>query len=260
MIYFVADGRSDCGRVRGHNEDTLLVDSKRGLFAVADGMGGHAGGEIASGLAVTTMFRTLSDNKRSKAEPCSREMLQTAVEQANNAVYQDARLHPERKEMGTTLTVLCWGLRQFYLAHVGDSRAYRLRGNELTQLTTDHTWVDMQVRAGLLTREEAEHARMRHILVKSLGTQPGVESDIMPVDVEPKDRFLLCSDGLSDLVKHDDLKDILVGRGRVSSITRRLIKRANFLGGRDNITAVVIDCYDKKWHASFNSVFNKVGR
>ena len=259
-MYFVADGCSDCGRVREHNEDSFRIDSERGLFVVADGMGGHAGGEIASALAVETVFKTLLGGKKGNPEPCNAEAVQTAIELANNTIYQSALVNPERKGMGTTLTFMCWNPCQLYFGHVGDSRAYRLRGHELIQLTRDHTWVDMQVRAGVLSQQEAEHARMRHVLVKSLGTQPGIEPDIVSVDVEPKDRFLLCSDGLSDLVEHSDLLDILAGNGTLAEINRRLVEKANAVGGRDNITAVVIDCYDNKWKSILKSAINRIRR
>ena len=259
-MYFVAEVCSDCGRVREHNEDTCRIDAERGLFVVADGMGGHAGGEVASALAVESIFKTLLTGETGKIEHCDAEALQAAIELANSTIYQDAQTNPERKGMGTTLTFLCWDRCRFYLGHVGDSRAYRLRGQELIQLTRDHTWVDMQVRAGLLSRQEAEHARMRHVLVKSLGTQPGIEPDIVPVDVEPKDRFLLCSDGLSDLVEHDDLRDILSGNGTLAEIARRLVEKANAAGGRDNITAVVIDCFDNKWKSLLKTATNRIWR
>ncbi|MBU1567765.1 MAG: Stp1/IreP family PP2C-type Ser/Thr phosphatase [Proteobacteria bacterium] len=260
-MYFVADGCSDCGRVREHNEDTFRVDSERGLFVVADGMGGHAGGEVASALAVETVFKALvGGGKRGKTESCNAEALQAAIELANNTIYQNAQMNPEQKGMGTTLTFMCWDRCQFYLGHVGDSRVYRLRGHELIQLTRDHTWVDMQVRVGVLSQQEAEHARMRHILVKSLGTQPGIEPDIVSVDVKPNDRFLLCSDGLSDLVEHNDLQNILTGKGTLAEITRSLVEKANSVGGRDNITAVVIDCYDNKWKSILKSAINRIRR
>ncbi|MGB3211124.1 MAG: Stp1/IreP family PP2C-type Ser/Thr phosphatase [Desulforhopalus sp.] len=259
-MYFVADGCSDCGRVRDHNEDTFLIDSKQGLFAVADGMGGHASGEVASALAVETVFKTLLGREGSKAEPCNEKSLQTTIELANNTIYNDAKAYPERKGMGTTLTFICWDRRRFYFGHVGDSRAYRLRGHQLTLLTRDHTWVNMQVRAGVLSQQEAEHAQMRHVLVKSLGTEPEIEPDIFPVDVQPKDRFLLCSDGLSDLVDHNDLQSILAGKGTLAGISRRLVEKANELGGRDNITAVVIDCYDKQWKSTLQSTLERIRR
>ncbi len=260
-MYFVADGRSDCGRIRMHNEDTFRVDSARGLFVVADGMGGHAGGEVASALAVETVFKTLLGGKESgKTETCNAEALQTAIELANNTIYQDAQVNPEQKGMGTTLTFMYWDRCQFHFGHVGDSRAYRLRGQDLIQLTRDHTWVDMQVRVGMLSQKEAEHTRMRHILIKSLGTQPGIEPDIAPIDVQSNDRFLLCSDGLSDLVEHNDLRTILAGNGTLAAITGRLIDKANAVGGRDNITAVVIDCYDNKWKFILKSAINRIRR
>lgn len=258
-MYFVANGCSDCGRVREHNEDTFRVDSERGLFVVADGMGGHAGGEIASALAVETVFKTLLGCDGEKAV-CSEEALLTAIELANNTVYEDAQVYPERQGMGTTLTFMCCIHSHFYFGHVGDSRAYRLRGSELTQLTRDHTWVNMQVRAGLLSQQEAEYARMRHVLVKSLGNQPEIEPDIVPVDVESKDRFLLCSDGLSDFVEYNDLRNILLGSRTPTETTRRLIEQANVVGGRDNITAIVIDCYDKKWKSKLQLAINRIWR
>ena len=155
VMYFVASGASDCGRVREHNEDTFRVDSERGLFVVADGMGGHAGGEIASVLAVETVFKSLPGSDGEKVV-CNEEILRTAIELANRTIYQDAEVHPERTGMGTTLTFLYWNRCQLYFGHVGDSRAYRLRGAELTQLTRDHTWVNMQVSAGVLSQQEAD--------------------------------------------------------------------------------------------------------
>jgi protein phosphatase len=259
-MHFLAEGCSDCGRVRDHNEDAFRIDCARGLFVVADGMGGHAGGEIASALAVETVFRSLADNRGGKMASCSPRALQDAIERANSAIYQNAQLNPERKGMGTTLTCLCRDCGQLFFGHVGDSRVYRLRRRELIQLTRDHTWVDMQVRAGVLSQRQAEHDRMRHVLVKSLGTQPGIEPDIVAVDAEPDDRFLLCSDGLSDLVEHDDLRDILAANGTLAETARRLVERANAAGGRDNITAVVIDCFDNKWTSILKSVLNKIRR
>lgn len=260
MIYFVAGGCSDCGRVREHNEDTFQIDSRRGLFVVADGMGGHASGEFASALAVETVFKTLLCDRGDNPGPCNAETLQTAIELANDTIYQDAQVNPQRKGMGTTLTFMRWDRCQLYFGHVGDSRAYRLRNQELLQLTRDHTWVDMQVRAGMLSRQEAEQARMRHVLVKSLGTETGVEPDIVPVDVQTNDRFLLCSDGLSNLVDHKDLQDILMGNGTPAAIARHLVEKANAVGGQDNITAVVIDCYDNKWQSVLKSAINRIWR
>jgi len=259
-MYFVANGCSDCGRVREHNEDTYRVDSEHGLFVVADGMGGHASGEIASAMAVEILFKTLIGYEGRKADPLNIETLQKAIELANSTIFEDAQVHQERMGMGTTLTFICRNLDQLYFGHVGDSRLYRLRGSELTQLTRDHTWVNMQVHAGLLSQQEAEHAKMRHILVKSLGTQPEIEPDIVSVDVKPNDRLLLCSDGLSDLVEHNDLQKILAGNGAPAEITRRLIVEANALGGRDNITAIVIDCYVKNWKSKLKSAINRIWR
>ncbi len=258
-MYFVADGCSDSGRVREHNEDTLRIDSDRGLFVVADGMGGHAGGEIASALAVETVFKSLL-GREGKTAPCNAEVLQSAIELANTTIFQDAGARPERTGMGTTLTIMCWDRCRFYFGHVGDCRAYRLRGHELVQLTRDHTWVDMKVRTGVLSQQEAEHAGMRHILIKSLGTQPGIEPDIVPVDAKPGDRFLLCSDGLTDLVGHEDLQNILAGKNTPAKTSRHLVEKANAVGGSDNISAIVIDCYQTKWKSIMKSITNRMRR
>jgi PPM family protein phosphatase len=260
MIRLVASGSSDCGHVRDHNEDTFRIDSERGLFVVADGIGGHAAGEVASSMAVETLFKTLTNGTGGNGGSCNAEALQAAIELANSAVFQNAQMHPERKGMGTTLTFICRDHYQFYLGHVGDSRAYRLRGDELIQLTRDHTWADMQVRAGVLSQQEAEQARMRHLLVKSLGTERKIEPDIIPIDTEPHDRFLLCSDGLSDFVEHNELRKILTSKGPLSEITGRLVAKANAAGGYDNITAVVIDFYDNSWKSKLRSAINKIRR
>ena len=141
--------------------------------------------------------------------------------------------------MGTTLTFMCWNPCQLYFGHVGDSRAYRLRGHELIQLTRDHTWVNMQVRAGVLSQQEAEHARMRHVLVKSLGTQPGIEPDIVPVEVDSGDRFLLCSDGLNRTAEDHELAEVL-RHPDPYEVVRSLVHLGLTRGAPDNITAVLL--------------------
>jgi protein phosphatase len=258
-MFFVADGCSDCGQVREHNEDSYRVDCDRGLFVVADGMGGHAAGEIASALAVESIFGSLTGDEGDHSF-CREDRLRQAISEANQTVFEDAQAHSERKGMGTTLTFMCWNGECFHFGHVGDSRAYRLRNNELEQLTRDHTWVNMQVRAGLISEEEALNAQMRHVLVNALGTQAEVDADIIPIDIRSSDRYLLCSDGLSDLVGHNDLMRILSGKGSPGEIAARLIDLANALGGKDNITAVVVDCLDAKWKSKLKTAVNKLRR
>jgi len=257
-MFFVADGRSDCGRVRDHNEDTFRIDCDAGLFVVADGMGGHAAGEVASALAVEAIFAALAPGAPDAG--CAEASLQDAVTHANRVVYENAQVHSERKGMGTTLTLMCWHGTGFHFGHVGDSRAYRMRDGDLTQLTRDHTWVNMQVRAGVISSEEAAHAQMRHVLVKALGTEPEVDADVIAVDARPRDRFLLCSDGLTDLVGHEELRQVLSGRGGPDEISVRLVELANAYGGKDNITAVVIDCHESKWSSKLKSAVDKLRR
>ncbi len=257
-MIFVADGRSDSGLVRDHNEDSFRIDCDAGLFVVADGMGGHAAGEVASALAVEAVFERLTGT--SPEAECTEEYLQSAVRHANRVIYSNALEHPERKGMGTTLTFMCWYADVFHFGHVGDSRAYRLRDAELTQLTRDHTWVNMQVRAGVISAEEAAHAQLRHVLVKALGTEPAVDADVIAVDARPKDRFLLCSDGLSDMVNDEDLRRVLSGKGTPGEVAERLVELANAFGGKDNITAVVIDCHDSRWTSKLKSAVDKIRR
>jgi len=257
MRVFEAGACSDRGLVRSHNEDSYRVDSQRGLFVVADGMGGHAAGEVASRIAVASVAATLGPNSAG-ADPGER--LLDAVVTANRSIYEDAQAHPERQGMGTTLTLLCDEAGEVFLAHVGDSRAYRLRAGELMQLTRDHTWVNMQVRAGVITSEQAEHAQFRHVLVKALGTQPEIEPDVLPIEVLSRDRLLLCSDGLSDLVGDADLKRLLSASESPAETAARLVQEANARGGRDNVTAVVIDCRDSTWTNKLKSAVNKFRR
>lgn len=234
---------SDRGRVRDSNEDSVLELPRDGLFAVADGMGGHAAGEVASRLAVETLEEALADGD---ALP-SPEQLTGAVREANRSILRDAEEHPGRSGMGTTLTALAIdGDLRWRIGHVGDSRAYLHRDGELRQLTTDHSWVGKRVAAGELTREEARRHPMSSVLERALGTSRDVEVDVEEGRAEAGDLFLLCSDGLSDMLPHAELESLLAPDGGAETedgpgeLADRLVSAANRAGGRDNITVVLV--------------------
>jgi protein phosphatase len=220
--------RTDVGRVRSGNEDSFMVEEP--LFAVADGMGGHRGGEVASSLALETLAPVAAGGD-----------LPETVRKANREVFRKASEDPNLSGMGTTLTAILADGDAFRVAHIGDSRLYLLRDGELTRLTTDHTVVERLVSEGRLTAEEAEMHPQRSILTKALGVDEEIEPDDDRVDVRPRDRLLLCSDGLTGMVGEPDIRTILTANAEPQMTADALVEAANAAGGQDNITAVVID-------------------
>lgn len=255
---------SDRGRVRDGNEDSLLELPERGLFAVADGMGGHAAGDVASRLAVEALEESLADpaegpDPSGAACPPAADRLTETVRDANRRILRDADENPGRSGMGTTLTSLALGADGAWrVGHVGDSRAYLHRRGELRQITTDHSWVGRRVAAGELTREEARRHPMSSVLERALGTSADVEVDVEEGLAEAGDLFLLCSDGLTDMLAHDEIEAALRGIGgeaggagnadrggdpsdpRLEDVVDRLVSAANRAGGRDNVTVVLV--------------------
>lgn len=218
-------GRTDIGLVRGRNEDDLLVDEERRVFIVADGLGGHPGGDVASRLAVRAAHAAVSDRSlRDEAEPGT--ALGAALRAAHDAVLEAAAQDIARRGMGTTavLAHLSEGDRQLWVAHVGDSRAYLFRADELRQLTADHT---IGGRIGGLTQ--------------ALGTPGPVSPDVVHVDLEPGDRILLCTDGLTDMVDDDGIAARMGSAEPPQRITDLLVEDALGNGGIDNVTVIVIE-------------------
>ncbi|MGH2636547.1 MAG: Stp1/IreP family PP2C-type Ser/Thr phosphatase [Actinomycetota bacterium] len=224
---------SDIGQVREGNEDSFLVLDP--LFAVADGMGGHRGGEVASNLALETIERLFSANEGSLTEQ---------VELANRAVFERSQADREVSGMGTTLTAVVVRDAEARLAHVGDSRAYLLRGGELHLLTKDHTLVHRMVEEGEITEEEAETHPHRSILTRALGVDGGVQVDEGIVELRDGDRLLLCTDGLTGMVSDAQIKVLLEETRDPQEAAKRLVTAANRAGGVDNITAVILDVAD----------------
>lgn len=241
-------GASDVGQVRPGNEDSIRWDAELGLTLLADGMGGHHGGEIASRLAVDTVAdavrRPLAAHWREEtwAKEVSEPVLKlyAAVSQANQAVYEAAQAEPEYEGMGTTLLAVYFHDDRATLAHIGDSRIYLWRNSALTQLTVDHTLIQEQLESGEITPQEAHFSSNRGVLTRALGVDPVVEVDMREIAIKPGDIFLLCSDGCYDMLSYPELTDSLIAcQGDVEQLAQRLVRIANDNGGFDNISAVV---------------------
>jgi len=236
-----AASHSVVGKVRDHNEDAARIDREIGLYAVADGLGGHKAGEHASNLAVEVLAYSLHEALESGQEP-SLDLLLSAFDRANQSILCDAEKRPEREGMGTTLTALQVIDRRLLLAHVGDSRAWRLRDGVIEQLTRDHTVVADQVRDGILSDEEAREHPMRHILSRCLGASEELEVDLVEADVAVDDVYLLASDGINDGLSPSDMGALLRRNPDACIAARMLVTRACECDGHDNITAVVVSC------------------
>ena len=233
MVEFRWGAVTDVGRVRNNNEDGLITTTH--LFAVADGMGGHQGGEVASEIALQTLERTFT-------EPTP-EGLKEAAQDANGAVFEAASQDPELLGMGTTLVAIAPmdGVDAVAWINIGDSRLYLLRGGELTQVSQDHSWVQEAVRAGELSPEEAQSHPRRNIVTRALGIDPEANIDGDRIDVASGDRYLLCSDGLYDYVDDARVAATLRRLDDPNEAARELVRLANEGGGRDNITVIIVD-------------------
>ena len=240
MTHLQAGAATDVGRVRQINEDRYLADER--LFAVADGVGGHQAGEVASQTSVETLARAFNEGEHTT------EGLVAAVEAANQAVWQLAQGSREKRGMGTTLTALALvqddGEEQLALANVGDSRAYMLQQGELTQLTEDHSLVEELVRDGKLTPAEAQVHPQRSIITRALGMEPAIEVDSWEITPYTGDRILLCSDGLTNELSDERIASTLRQLADPQEAAHDLVRQARAAGGSDNITVVVVDVVD----------------
>ena len=244
-----ARGQTDVGRKRDHNEDSFLVDEDLGLYLVADGMGGHAGGGTASRIAVQTIRASLQTAREADPELFSRlgaleesplrEVLREAVETACQRIYQAAQSDPSLAGMGTTVTAAVLAGSNTFVAHVGDSRCYIARKGHIYQVSEDHSLVNEQLKAGAITPEEARNSRFKNIITRSVGFEADVTVDMMGLELEPGDRLVICCDGLSNLVDDEEILEI-VTQIPLEAAPERLIELANDRGGDDNITAIVI--------------------
>jgi PPM family protein phosphatase len=238
---------SDVGRVRNENQDSFLIRDDLGLYVVADGMGGHQGGQEASRLAVKAIndyveAASADIQQLAQAEDLSKlaEQFANAIRAACHTVYQKALNDPALHGMGTTVTGMMTVGNRAWVAHVGDSRCYILRDKTLVQITEDHSLVNEQIKLGLLTPEEAHTSSIKNIITRSVGFERDVLVDMFVVALEKGDRFLLCSDGLSNMVSDEDIASALSTLA-INEVATSLVKLANEQGGEDNVTVLCLE-------------------
>lgn len=243
MIYEICLA-TDPGLVRENNEDAVTVEPLTGLCILADGMGGYNAGEIASGMATafinSEMSRWLSQAGRHANTKEVQRAMEICVQNANHSIFNAANSNPQYTGMGTTLVVGVFKGSRLMLGHIGDSRCYRLRGEVFEQITKDHSLLQEQIDAGLITPEQALTSANKNLVTRALGVEDAVLLDVTEHRVEPGDVYLMCSDGLSDMVLDKAIADIMLGHATLEQKSSQLIRAANANGGRDNISVVLV--------------------
>lgn len=248
VIGTLLGAKTDLGCIRENNEDKFeffqpddedVLATKGSFYGVADGMGGHAAGQIASEIALKTTIRAYYADSSPMVEDC----LRAAIQHANGVIYDLSRAIAERSGMGTTLTALVVRGKEAFIAHVGDSRCYRVRDDRIEQLTEDHSWVSEQVKRGALSREEAELSPFKNVITRSIGNAPNVDVDLFTHEIEVGDQFLLCTDGLSNEVAADEMLDAMKTRSP-SQAAWDLVNLALERGGSDNCTVLILKITD----------------
>lgn len=244
-------GITDVGQKRQNNEDNFLINDEINLYVVADGMGGHVGGEFASQIAVTTIEEVIQnvevDPEATRPDwaalgsnvAISGEKLKYAIRLAGKRIFDRTNDEPELRGMGTTTVAMLFDHNRVFLAHVGDSRAYLVRGTTVAQVTEDHSLVNEQIRLGLITKDAARNHKLKNIITRSVGYQEDVEIDTIVRPVEKGDRFILCSDGLSNLVEEHEILEVVGAPIPTEQAAQKLIDLANNRGGDDNITLII---------------------
>jgi serine/threonine protein phosphatase PrpC len=233
--------RTDVGMIRSGNEDSFFAHAtpQAGLFIVADGMGGHAAGEVASEMAVQIVARELSPIADLHGDGV-RDKVSLALREANRAIFERTLAESDKQGMGTTASVLMLSGKRYLIGQVGDSRIYMLRDGGLKQLTKDHSYVQEQVDAGLLTPEQARYHPYSNVITRCVGAGESIEPDTFAGEVKPGDVFLVASDGLTGMVDDRRLQQLLLSRATARRVVDALIAEANYRGGLDNITAIVV--------------------
>jgi PPM family protein phosphatase len=248
-VHLAVAARTDVGRIRKGNEDSLHASANdyRGLFIVADGMGGHAAGEVASEMAVEIVSRDLSDLNDLDA-PDAHSRVARALRDANRAVYERTRTERDKLGMGSTVSALLLSENKYIVGHVGDSRIYIVRDAGMHQLTRDHSLVQEQVDAGLLTPEQARRHPQSNVITRCVGMADDIDPDVFSGEAQIGDTFLLASDGLTGMIEDRRIQQLLVSRAKPERIVDALIQEANMNGGNDNITAVVVRVLEAESH------------
>jgi serine/threonine protein phosphatase PrpC len=239
---------TDPGIVRAHNEDSIAADAANGLVVLADGMGGYNAGEVASGIATTVITtetaRALANLRLQQEQDrklATERLVREQVLKANTSIYQAAQSQPQYAGMGTTLVMCLFYDNRVMIAHLGDSRVYRLRDDVFMQVTRDHSLLQEQIDSGLITREQAKHAQHKNLVTRALGIDPTVEPEIHDYDAKPGDVYLLCSDGLCDMVTDEDIGLTVQALGaNLKLAAQQLVQMANDNGGRDNVSVILV--------------------
>ena len=242
---------SDTGMVRPHNEDAVFVDGAAGLAVLADGMGGYNAGEVASGIAVDVITKNMLPELNSRRDLTKVDsstglthaalLLQQQIATANKAIYDTAQARPDCAGMGTTVVASVFCGNRAAIGHVGDSRCYRLRGPKLEQLTRDHSLLQEQIDSGLLTKEAARHSKNRNLVTRALGVDATVEPEIRDYEALAGDIYLLCSDGLNDMVEDEEIGAVvLLHSADLDLAATKLVQLANDNGGRDNVSVILV--------------------
>ena len=240
--------KTDTGLVRSHNEDSIAISPEYGFAVLADGMGGYNAGEVASGIATSvlkaSLEQRLSDPQsaiRSNNGKRIQQMLVDTVIDANDSIVEAARVNPAHTGMGTTLVAALFHHDRVVVAHVGDSRAYRLRNGEIVQITHDHSLLQEQIDAGLVSEENARFARNRNLITRAMGVDMVVDVEIHEHQTEAGDLYILCSDGLSDMLQKHEISDLVnAADASLETACTELIRAANECGGRDNISVILV--------------------
>lgn len=257
---------SDVGCHRDHNEDAVASDIEIGLLVLADGMGGYKAGEVASEIATLTMLaemkETMSGFDPGQTDPVTGMQAESlllidAAAKANASIFSVSESQPQCAGMGTTLVTALFTNNKVLVGHIGDSRLYRLRGERLEQLTEDHSLLQEQLSSGLITPEQAKMSNNKNLVTRAVGIDPEVELELHEYDVETGDIYLLCSDGLTDLVEDDDIQATLIGLGsNLQLAASQLVQMANDNGGKDNISIILAKVLkpftaEKSWYDNF---------
>ena len=238
------------GMVRSHNEDTIGSDPSIGLAVLADGMGGYNAGEVASGIAVALVTKQTREllsrlgsthSEQTDRRQIAAEILTDAITHANSSIFHAASSQPQYSGMGTTLVVALLADSFINVAHVGDSRMYRLRGGDLMQLTRDHSLLQEQIDSGMITREMARRSQNKNLVTRAVGIEPAVDPEINSFEVKEGDIYLLCSDGLNDMVEDADIHLTLTSlQANLPLAANQLVQMANDNGGRDNVSVILV--------------------
>lgn len=260
------------GMVRAHNEDSVSVDAGAGLVVLADGMGGYNAGEVASGIAIsvttTEIARRLQFESAAAKHPTTKEdnavlLLRNNIQKANSSIYHASQSQPQYAGMGTTIVAALFYDNQVAIAHIGDSRLYRLRAGKLIAMTRDHSLLQEQIDSGLISLEDARHSKNKNLVTRAVGIDPSVDPEIHVYPVQMGDIYLLCSDGLNDMVEDEDIESALYAmQGNLPLAAEQLIEMANDNGGRDNVSVILVKitadfAAPRSWWAGLLNRFKK---